>query len=99
MRSIVSIMILSIGIAGCTPAKPTMSVEDAMLACRAKVSKPVSTRVGVGVGIGSGGKVRPHGGVSVGVDLSSLMDPDKTYNDCVKRNSGEWPTDMKGSSS
>lgn len=80
-------------LAACTPPKPKMSVEDAMVACRADVANPVRTRAGVGLSVGSGGKVRPSAGVGISVDVSSLNNPQKAYENCVRRNSGELPTE------
>jgi hypothetical protein len=77
---------------GCTPAAPTMNVEQAQAFCRSKVSKPVDTRVQLGIGIGSGGKVRTNTGIEVGVNVDSLMAPEKTYEKCVMKNAGVPPT-------
>ena len=83
--------------AACTPAAPTMGVEQAQEYCRnhhmiAKVSNPVDTRVNLGVGIGSGGKVRTNAGLTVGVDLNALMSAEKSYDKCVMENAGVAPT-------
>ena len=78
--------------AACTPAAPTIGVEQAQEYCRAKVSNPVDTRVNLGVGIGSGGKVRTNAGLTVGVDLNALMSAEKSYDKCVMENAGVAPT-------
>lgn len=80
-------------LAACTPPKPTMSLEEAMRVCRAQVSKPVETQIGVGISGNSNGKIRPSASVSIGVDLTAANNPQKAYEQCVRRNSGEAPTE------
>lgn len=84
---------LFFGICACTPIQPIMSLEDAMLACRANVAKPVSTRASLGLSVGSGGRIYSHTGLSIGVDLGAVLYPKKTYENCVKHNSGQEPSE------
>jgi hypothetical protein len=92
MRALLGISALAV-MAACTPAKPTMDVEQAQAYCRGKVSKPVDTSVHLGVGVGSGGKVHSNSGVHIGVNVDSLLTPDATYEQCVQRNAGVAPTE------
>lgn len=80
-------------LAACTPPKPTMTLEEAMPVCRAQVSKPVETQIGVGISGNSNGKVRPSASISIGVDLTAANNPQKAFEQCVRRNSGEAPTE------
>lgn len=77
----------------CTPPNPTMTREEAEVACRAEIAKPVKTNTSIGVGINSSGKVRPRASISVGVDVSAASNPQKAYENCVRRNSGENPVE------
>lgn len=90
MRAIFAITSVGLLVA-CTPSAPTMGLEEAQTYCRGKVSKPVNSELSLGVGVGTGGKVRPSGELTIGVDLNSLLTPEETYASCVQNNAGQAP--------
>ena len=51
-------------------------------------------RMSMGVGIGSGGRVRPHAGLSVSMtpDRVDPVDTARAFEQCVMRRSGQMPT-------
>lgn len=86
------LLMLPLGLLACTPPAPQMNVEDAMLACRAAMARPVTTDVQLGVGINGSGTVSTGANVGVNVDIGALTNPQRTFARCVQRNSGQLPT-------
>ncbi len=92
-----SITILLFGLVACTtpqPEAPSMSLDEAMEHCRAEVEEQSRTKTTVGVGVGvSDGKVRPTGGIRIGIDLTSDDQKQKNFESCVVKKSGQEATE------
>lgn len=95
LRTVAGLAGLAAMLAACTPA--LVPVEQAERSCAAEVQSHAmhaEPRVSMGVAIGSGGRVRPHAGLSVSMspDRVAPVDTAEAFNRCVMRRSGQMPT-------
>lgn len=82
-------------LAACAPA--LVPVEQAEQSCATEVQSHAmraDPRLSMGIAIGSGGRVRPHAGLSVSMspDRAAPVDTAEAFNRCVMRRSGQMPT-------